>query len=247
MKSAVLLTLTTTLALLPALASGSGIGPEVRWADPAHVRLGIEFPGQGYHAEWELFRCPCGDLLVRSELNAPDDVEKGETLLVGGLAVLSRGFAGAPELGASLDAPALMMQLALRLLERAAPAGPGEITADRQVDVEETINPIYLESYAATGVFRAPWTLQGEISPLGVTHRRFDLEFGFTAGEEQGRMRLRGQADFAALPFPLDGAASLAGWKLSWRDEDDAVTSIASDTAATLDELREIVRARQSR
>ena len=247
MKLAILLTLAIALTLQPAAAPAADIGPEVRWADPTHVKLGIEFPGQGYHADWELFRCACGDLMVRSELNAPGDVEQGEAVLVGGVAVLSRGFAGDPELGASLDAPALMMQLALRLLERGAPGGPGQVTEEFTVDLEETISPIYLESYAATGVFQAPWSLRGTIAPRGSTHRRFNLEFDFSVGEEQGAMRLRGEADFAARSFPLDGADSLAGWNLTWRDEDDAVTRPATETAATLEELRAVVRERQSR
>ncbi len=224
---------------------GEGIGSDLRWADPSHVRLGVDFPGQGYHAEWELYRCACGDLLVRSELNEPGDVERGETVLVGGLAVLSRGFAGDPELGGSLDAPALMMQLALRLLERAEPGGPSRISEQRDIDLDETIDPIYLESYTASGVFQAPWSLRGRILPAGDTRWRFDLEFDFTAEGQQGKMRLQGQADFASLAFPLQGSDSLSGWQLSWRDE--AVTTAAqpaTDTAATLDELREIVRNR---
>ena len=90
----------------------ASLPPATRWADPSWVDLDVEFPGDGYHANWELFRCPCGDLLVRSELNVPGEVDSGETLLVAGKAVLSRGFGGREaELGASLDAPALMMQL----------------------------------------------------------------------------------------------------------------------------------------
>jgi hypothetical protein len=243
------------LAGMLAVAAGSpaedGLGAEVRWADPSWVRLKVEFPGEGYHADWELFRCSCGDLLVRSELDTPGDIERGETLLVGGVAVLSRGFADSPELGSSLDAPALMMQLALRLLERAQPAGPSAIGAESEVALEEKIDPIYLESYSATGVFRAPWSLSGTIAPTGDTGRRFDLQFDFTAGEgaeaQHGTMRLKGQADFAARDFPVSGADSLEGWNLSWRgDGGDTAPAPATDTAATLDELREEVRRRQT-
>jgi len=110
--------------LFGATPASAEITPETRWADPSRVDLSVEFPGEGYHANWELFRCDCGDLLVRSELSAPDAVDRGETLLLQGRAVLSRGFGEhQDELGSSLDAPALMMQLALRLLDWAFPKG----------------------------------------------------------------------------------------------------------------------------
>ncbi len=216
-----------------------------RWADPAHVKLGVEFPGDGYHADWELFRCDCGDLLVRSELNVPGDVEAGETLLVGGQAVLSRGFAGDAELGASLDAPALMMQLALRLLERAEPGGPAAVTEEKAIDLVETANPILLQSYSASGGFQAPWSLSGRIAPAGETRRRFDLHFEFTAGAgseaQQGTMRLKGIADFASLDFPLAGDTELEGWTLTWRDAEGSEPPPA-ERPTTLDALRTLIR-----
>ena len=215
-----------------------------RWADPAHVKLGVEFPGEGYHADWELFRCDCGDLLVRSELNVPGDVEAGETLLVGGRAVLSRGFAGDAELGASLDAPALMMQLALRLLERAEPGGPAAVTGEQAIDLVETVSPILLQSYSASGGFQAPWSLRGSIAPVGETRRRFDLHFEFTAGAgsaaQKGTMRLKGIADFAALDFPLAADTKLEGWTLTWRDVEGSEPP--PDRPETLDALRILVR-----
>lgn len=221
------------------------IGETTRWADPAHVKLGIEFPGEGYHAQWELFRCDCGDLLVRSELNAAGEVEAGESVLVGGRVVLSRGFAGDAELGASLDAPALMMQLALRLLERAEPGGPARVTEPRDVDLVEESQTIMLQSYAASGGFQAPWSLRGRLAPEGDTRRKFDLQFEFTVGAgsaaERGTMRLKGFADFAAQAFPLQETAKLEGWNLTWRDDDDpAVGQVAG--LETVAQLRALLR-----
>lgn len=236
----------TTLVLALPLLAAADITPATRWADPTRVRLDVEFPGEGYQASWELYRCSCGDLLVHSELNAPDDVEKGETLLVGRRAVLSRGFGDRQaELGASLDAPALMMQLALRLLERAEPAGPGRVTASTEVDLEDPINPIHLETQTATGGFQAPWSLDGEIAPVGPEQQRFDLHFHFTVGAgsaaQRASMRLRGQADFSDSEFPLPGSTALADWQLTWRDENDPAAGAAGQ-AATLAELRELLR-----
>lgn len=234
--------LTSTLAAADVQVK---IDDTTRWADPSHVKLGVEFPGDGYHAQWELFRCDCGDLLVRSELNVPGDVEAGESVLVGGRVVLSRGFAGDVELGASLDAPALMMQLALRLLERAEPGGPARLLEPRDIDLVEETSPIMLQSYSASGGFQAPWALRGRLSPEGETRRRFDLQFEFSVGAgseaQRGTMRLKGVADFAELDFPLEGTADLAGWTLTWRDADDpAVGQVAS--LETLAQLRALLK-----
>jgi len=223
------------------------ISPGTRWADPSHVKLGVEFPGEGYHADWELFRCDCGDLLVRSELNMPGEVEAGETLLVGGRAVLSRGFDREPELGSSLDAPALMMQLALRLLERAAPGGPATITEAREIEVLEEVSPIELESYSAVGGFQAPWSLTANVEPAGETRRRFDLRFDFSVGAggdiQRGAMRLKGIADFATLEFPLAGSVALDDWSLTWRMEGESA-ELTDAKPETLDQLRALIRGR---
>ena len=228
------------LLALPGLAAG--IESATRWADPSRVNLSVEFPGEGYHAQWTLFRCDCGDLLVHSELSAPGEVDKGETLLLQGRVVLSRGFGeDESELASSLDAPALMMQLTLRLLERSAPGGPAGISEAIEVDLLDEINPILLESDSAVGGFHPPWTVKGVIAPDGPQQRRFDLRFEFSVGAgstvQQGAMRLKGWADFSDGDFPLPGSGSLDGWTLTWRDPQDPARSAAA-AAKTLDELR---------
>ena len=215
---------------------------ETRWADPSSVQLNIEFPGDGYHASWELFRCDCGDLLVRAELNVPGEAVTGDLILVKGRAVLSRGFGKyRAEAASSLDAAALMMQLALRLLEHSEPGGPSQITGSRKVDLEDKINPITLDTGTAEGGFQAPWSIVGKITPAGESRHRFDLRFTFPAGVpgevQQGSMRLFGLAEFAGTEFPLAGSTALGDWDLSWRDERGPVP----EKPETLDGLRALL------
>lgn len=212
---------------------------ETRWADPSRVKLDIEFPGEGYHANWELFRCDCGDLMVRSELNVPEEVVSGELLLVKGSAVLTRGFGKyKAEAAASLDAAALMMQLALRLLERSEPGGPSQVTELHEVDLLDEINHIHLDTGAAEGDFQAPWAVEGTLAPIGETERKFDLRFKFKAGVpgemQEAEMRLYGVAEYARTEFPVAGTSVIADWDLTWRDERPS----GAVTAKTLDELR---------
>lgn len=232
--------------LLALSAAQADVTAETRWADPVRVDLGVEFPGDGYHADWELFRCDCGDLLVRSELSVPGEVDRGETLLVQGRAVMSRGFGEhQAELGSALDAPALMMQLALRLLERVEPGGPSRVEAPVEVDLLDEINPILLESWSAVGGFQAPWSVSGGISPAGADQRRFDLAFEFTAGAgseaQKGQIRLKGLADFSTAAFPVPDSEGLEGWRLDWRDSNDPAIPDAAQ-AETLLELRQALK-----
>jgi len=233
------------LACVPAWAVG--LPANTQWKDPSSVSLEVTFPGQGYHASWDLFRCTCGDLLVRSELNAPGEVVRGEIVLVANRAVLMRGYDPEQAGEISFDAPGLMMQLALRLLERSAPAGPGPIDKKTDVAVEDKINFINLDTGGAAGTFPAPWSVSGNIWPQNDTERRFDLLFKFVVadpagGEAQdGEMRLSGIAQYAPGDFPLAPSAELSGWDLSWRDEKDPAAAKAKKLT-TLEQLRAVLK-----
>lgn len=204
--------------------SQGGIERGASWSDVSAVRLDVEFPGDGYHANWLLHRCSCGDLLIESELNLPGDVEKGELLLVGQRVVLERGFKSEElESEMSWDAPALMMQLAAYLLQRAIPEGPSSVTQNTVVSIQEESQPISLDSGNAVGGFPAPWAVTAMAEPYQQTHRRFDLQFSFSVpGQAQmAEMHLEGTGDFAKRDFPLEGDMPLRDWKLSWRHRDD--------------------------
>jgi len=228
--------------LLPSLPLVAELPPETRWADPSSVRLDVDFPGNGYHASWVMFRCQCGDMLIRWELNIPGEMEKGETLLVNGRVVLSRGFGEhQQELGSSLDAPALMMQTVLLLLDRSVPEGPTAISVDTEVAIEDKINPIHVDSGTAAGSYVAPWLMKGTIHPASQTRRKFDLDFTFSTGnpgeELAGNMRLSGLAEYADGEFPQPPSTPLKGWQLFWINDADPAAEGATELT-TLAELR---------
>jgi hypothetical protein len=211
------------------------------------VRLEVDFPGNGYHASWQLFRKNTGDLLIRSELNEPGEVVHGDILLVENRAVLSRGYdEGAEEL-ISYDAPALMMQLGLRLLERSEPAGPSAVTERVSTETRDDINYIHLDTGAAVGGFPPPWKVTGTLAPDGDTKRKFDLRFSFNAGgaagtdEQNAEMRLSGSAEYAASEFPVADDLDLGPWLLSWRDPEDPAGK-SGENPNTLSELRALLK-----
>lgn len=236
------------LGLCSSAVHAEALDPGVQWKDPTSVRLEVDFPGNGYHASWQLFRCSCGDLLIRSELNEPGEVAHGDILLVANRAILSAGYDENAEELISYDAPALMMQLALRLLERSEPRGPAVVTKKQKAEVSDDINYINLDTGTAVGGFPAPWSVKGSLSAEGDTRRKFDLKFTFNTGgaaggaEQQGEMRLTGVAEFAASEFPVSNEMSLQGWLLTWRDTKDAASQKTSDVK-TLGELRALLKA----
>jgi hypothetical protein len=228
--------------LILSLPVAAELPPETHWANPSSVRLDVDFPGDGYHASWLMFRCPCGDLLIHWELNVPGETEKGETLLVSRRVVLSRGFGQYQnDLGASLDPPAIMMQTALLLLERSVPAGPSAIRENTEIAVADEINPIHVDTGTAVGSYMAPWMLRGTIRPTSATQRKFDLDFTFSTGrpgeELAGNMRLTGLAEYGKGEFPLPPSTLLEGWKLFWIDNADPAAKGAAELK-TLAELR---------
>ena len=219
-----------------------GIDPGAAWSDVSAVRLDVEFPGDGYHAKWQLHRCKCGDLFIESELSLPGEVEKGELLLVGQRAVLERGFKSEElESQMSWDAPALMMQLAAYLMQRTVPGGPASVTQRTVVSFEETAEGIALDSGNAVGGFPAPWSVAAVVEPYQTSHMKFDLKFSFSVPGSEGMadMRLKGTGDYARRDFPLPGDMPLSDWKLTWRNDEDPARSAAE--VATLDELRELI------
>jgi hypothetical protein len=228
--------------LLPSLPVVAELPPEIRWADPSSVRLDVDFPGNGYHASWVMFRCQCGDMLIRWELNVPGETEKGETLLVNGRVVMSRGFGEhQQDLGSSLDAPALMMQTVLLLLDRSVPEGPSAINDNTEVAIEDKINPIHVDSGTAAGSYIAPWLMKGTIRPASETRRKFDLDFTFSTGnpgeELAGNMHLSGLAEYGEGEFPQPPSTPLKGWQLFWVNDADPAAKGAAELT-TLAELR---------
>ncbi len=240
--------LATILALVfSASTLAAELADDVQWKDPSSVKLEVDFPGNGYHASWQLFRCTCGDLLVRSELNEPGEVVHGDILLVSNRAVLSTGYEEGSEELLSFDAPALMMQLALRLLERSEPKGPAAVTKKQKAEVIDEINYINLDTGTAAGGFPAPWSAQGTLSPEGDSKRRFDLKFSFNTGgatgtaEQAGEMRLSGVAEYAASEFPAADDMELKPWLLNWRDVKDPASQVSGEVK-TLGELRALLK-----
>ncbi|MDH3903469.1 MAG: hypothetical protein OES90_09635, partial [Xanthomonadales bacterium] len=85
--------LTGLIVLLAGMQSAfAQIEESTLWRDAVVTELDADFGGTGFHARWWFHRCDCGDLQVKVEQVAPDDILTGELLMVDGQVLLSRGF-----------------------------------------------------------------------------------------------------------------------------------------------------------
>ena len=70
-RNAGLARLAALLAIMIPLLAAADITATTRWADPTRVSLGVEFPGEGYHANWNLYRCTCTTDFHRAIIDHP--------------------------------------------------------------------------------------------------------------------------------------------------------------------------------
>lgn len=159
-------------------ANGADAGRVSEWAQGNRILLGVTQEKLGFAAQWRFERAGNGDIFLEKQENRAGRMEAGALLLIDSGALLARDMRLEP--GKELDAingPLLMLQLVLRLLERAVPGGPSAITKDMQVDISERSRSLVVTGIGADGEFVAPWTLRGTVGPAGKGSVKLQLEF----------------------------------------------------------------------
>jgi len=148
------------------------------WARGNRVLLGVTQARLGFSAQWRFGRADNGDILLEKEESRGGQTEAGTLILVGSGALAARELR--LERGRELDSingPLLMLQLVLRLLERAVPAGPASLKQDVRIDLSERVGGIKVTGIGTDGEFFAPWSLKGVAGPSSNGQVKFELEF----------------------------------------------------------------------
>lgn len=214
------------------------------WRDAVVTDLDVDFAGTGFHARWRFHRCHCGDLLVTVEQITPDGVLNGELLMVGGQVLLARGFEAQGEsITPLMQAPILMLQLANGILNRSEPKGPHAVNTKQKWNVEEKKLSFELNTGFATGIFAAPWHVDGSGWRTEAGHRRFELNFRFTVPtpDDSGQASsivFSGDLDYRKQGFPYPESTVLDGWRIQRFAMGEDQSSLVSD-GLTLKKLRE--------
>jgi hypothetical protein len=140
------------------------------WFQP--TRIEVRTAVRGRSSSMSIVNASNGDFLLKDGT--------GEMMVVGGRILLAKNVemvAGA-EIDA-LDMPALEMQLALTLLEKGVPAGPGSVRAQQPVNVSESSESLEVSTPSASGQYPAPWSLHGMVTRVDASHLSFKLTFDF--------------------------------------------------------------------
>lgn len=189
------------------------------WARGSRLLLGVTQPALGFAAQWRFERSSTGDVLVERQESRGARLDAGVLLLLAGHgALLVRDAQLAP--GRELDAvngPLMMLELVLRLLERAVPGGPTTLVRDRHIDLSERRLPIGVSGVGAEGEFLAPWRLSGTIGPAGQGQVKFELEFASTARAPAGaryETNIAGVWQNTPPPVVFPDSLPLRGWQV---------------------------------
>lgn len=172
------------------------------------------------HSEWHFDRSDSGDIRIQKSERRAGAALSGtvisycddRALLVGG--IVPRRDHAAEE----FEQPVLSLQLALRLLSRAFPQGPGSVSAAVERDLNEEQHPLrarMARSVDAAGnaplrEVPAPWRAHISAAPAAAGAVDFSIDLSSAGGPLHWQGRWLPQSRMAALPPALD----LLGWKV---------------------------------
>jgi len=188
------------------------------WAKGNRILLGVTQERAGFSAQWRFQRSAGGDILLDLEESRRGRMRAGSLMLVANGALLARDVP--LERGRELDGfngPLLMLQLALRVLERAAPGGPESVKRDMKIELTEPEKPVKVTGVGADGEFFAPWSARGILGPAADGQIRFELEFDSTSragGATAYRTSIAGIWQNASPPVQLPDTMALRGWRV---------------------------------
>jgi|SRR5215813_286487 len=223
------------------------------WYRANGAELRISTPGSSDYAQWKYAMPDADTLSIDFETKSQGSSQTGKILLVGGRAMLTKGFS--PSKGYEIDAldiPVLNYQLAVTLLSQAFPSGPDKFDGKRAIQLFEQKRGIKIATISASGCYPPPWRLNGEM------HRRdseaIEFSFAFLCKGEgvQQEMQLNGEWKKAMKSPQLDASMSLEGWSLytlggiSIKQEGATILDYAAQAyptrLKTLGELQESIR-----
>jgi hypothetical protein len=194
------------------------IAPDSEWARGNRILLGVTQARIGFSARWRFERAANGDILLEKDESRAGQAIAGALLLVGNgaLAVKDGHVERGRELD-SIDGPLVMLQLVLRLLERAAPSGPRGLSRDSRIDVAETASAIKVSGVGTEVEFFAPWRVTGTVGPGGPGQAKFELEFRSASrakGGQPAEISIAGIWQNVSPPVALPDTMALRGWRV---------------------------------
>lgn len=231
--------------------------PAAHWYRGNRVLLEVEEPSAGIKARWQFERNAANDIRLVLDEQRKAGPQRGTVMVIGQKALLTRSLQlarpGSPL--PAIDGPALLLNLTLRMLERAVPGGPQSVRAERAVKVTDSSVAIVVDTPTAQGLFLAPWSLTGKVraTPEAVA---FDLSLRSRSRTDPDGVHvttLRGTWRLDDRTPPAFGDdLSLEGWELhsiqpapvdARRPSPPVWLAVPRPGFATLGELRQAIAA----
>jgi len=192
-------------------------GKPTAWQEFNSFSLKVTPPGQsGYSIYQGTFDKETSDIQIDIENSQSGSINKGKILMIGGRIMASRGPITEPgyEIDA-LDGAILELQLVTKMLGRAIPEGPGNITSSRRVDYADSQTGIQIATPSAKGMIQPPWSVVGELKRGQDDSIEYHLMLTFRSTEDKGKstMSFSGKL-FNGKDTKIDDQMSLAAWNV---------------------------------
>ena len=193
--------------------------PGAAWYRGNLITLDASEPKAGFKSRWVFERTAGNDIRLVLDEQRKAGPQSGTVLIIGQKALLTRDLVLARQgaLMQAVDGPTLLLNLSLRLLERAVPEGPQSLRRERTISVKDDKQPLTIETPSAAGTFLPPWQLTGKVRRNGDTVE-FDLLLvsrSRTDPKETNNTALRGTwRNEVKKPPELPDDLSLQGWSL---------------------------------
>ncbi len=193
--------------------------PGAAWYTAGHVVLGITEPSAGLSGSLQFDRADNGDTrVIKNEQRMGTQVSGSVLAICDNHALLLKDLqspTGPATL--ELDGPIHLLQLALRLLDRALPQGPQALTGESVIEVRDDLKPITVTGSNSANEFLAPWQVRGKVARIASDQIRFDLVYSYTATAADGRrleMSLAGVWHARSRVPAFANDMSLSGWRV---------------------------------
>jgi hypothetical protein len=153
---------------------------------------------------------------MRLEIDDPSaksSFRHGIIMMVGGRTMVAKNVELKPgsEID-SLDESLLSIVLAMKVLSRALPDGPG--TTSQQIDFQDAETGIQFATPSAEGSIPAPWSVTGSVEPGAEGEANFQLELKWHLDSKAvPSRRMSGQVRHDCS-FQIADDTPLAGWKV---------------------------------
>jgi hypothetical protein len=193
--------------------------PTASWSTAGHIALNVTDPETALTAAWQFDRAENGDIrVIKQEQRAGTEVAGTLMSICSDQALLFKNVIPLRHREMNeLDQPILLLQLALKLLDRALPQGPQAVTAASTIDISDEKNSVRVnKGNKIRRDFSAPWQAHVTAEHSATDSVKFKIIFSYTTNvttAHNAMISLEGVWQQASNMPTLDNMVSLEGWQ----------------------------------